>query len=116
MTFWPSPLIRQMHALQAEKAGRVQVGPGKPNSPKGGELLIKDPRACSENAPAGRRCGAVSLWLKRLETGKHPVPLDDFLDLADARKLAQQHAKKYLQSTAASSRAAAFAAGMITRA
>jgi transcriptional regulator with XRE-family HTH domain len=71
------------------------------------------------------RCGAVSLWLKRLETGKHPVPLDDFLDLADAigfdpvetfRKLAQQRAKKYLQSTAASSRTAAFAAGTITRA
>jgi hypothetical protein len=99
MTFWPSPpfVIRQMHALQAEKAGRVQVGPGKPNSPKGGELLIKDPRACSENAPAGRRCGAVSLWLKRLETGKHPVPLDDFLDLADARKLAQQHARPALR-------------------
>jgi transcriptional regulator with XRE-family HTH domain len=47
-----------------------------------------------------RRLGAKPSWLRRKETGRSPVHLDEFLDLADAigfnaveafRRLAQHH-------------------------
>jgi transcriptional regulator with XRE-family HTH domain len=53
-----------------------------------------------KRATVAHRCGAAPSWLKRLESGKRPVTLDDFLDLADAigfnaveafRLLAQHH-------------------------
>jgi transcriptional regulator with XRE-family HTH domain len=55
-----------------------------------------------KRSTVAHRCGAVPKWLRRLESGKHPISLDNFLDLADAvgfnavegfRLLAQHHAE-----------------------
>jgi transcriptional regulator with XRE-family HTH domain len=68
------------------------------------ELIRAERRARKlKRRTVARRCGAAPSWLRRLESGKHPVTLNDFLDLAREigfdpvrafNLLAQHHADK----------------------